>query len=63
MEEWFIIKSYYHGLIRSAREHNDDVHGGSFFTLSIKEARALIENMSHPVLRPKSNDHRMYGQE
>jgi hypothetical protein len=21
MEEWFIIQSFYHGLIRSAREH------------------------------------------
>jgi hypothetical protein len=37
MEEWFIIQSFYHGLIRSAREHIDAAAGGSFFALSIKE--------------------------
>jgi hypothetical protein len=29
MEEWFIIQSFYHGLIRSAQEHIDVVAGGS----------------------------------
>jgi hypothetical protein len=38
MDEWFIIQSYYHGLICSVREHIDAVTGGSFFSLSIKEA-------------------------
>jgi hypothetical protein len=46
MEEWFIIQSFYHGLIRSAREHIDAVLGGSFFALSIEEARKLIEKMA-----------------
>jgi hypothetical protein len=46
MEEWIIIRSFYHGLIHSAREHIDVVAGGSFFTLSIEEARKLIENMA-----------------
>jgi hypothetical protein len=45
MEEWFIIQSYYHGLIRSARKHIDAA-GGSFFPLSIEEAWALIETMA-----------------
>jgi hypothetical protein len=45
MEEWFVFQSYYHGLICSVREHTDAVAGGSFFSLSIKEARALIEKM------------------
>jgi hypothetical protein len=39
MEEWFIIQSFYHGLIRSAWEHIDAAAGGSFFALSIEEAR------------------------
>jgi hypothetical protein len=39
MEEWFIIQSFYHGLIRSAWEHIDAAAGGSFFTLSIEKAR------------------------
>jgi hypothetical protein len=43
MEEWFIIQSFYHGLIRLAREHIDAVAGGSFFALSIEEAHKLAE--------------------
>jgi hypothetical protein len=46
MEEWFIIQSFYHGLIRSAREHIDATVGGSFFTLSIEEAHKLVEKMA-----------------
>jgi hypothetical protein len=46
MEEWFIIQSFYHGLIRSAREHIDVAAGGSFFALSIKEAHKLVEKMA-----------------
>jgi hypothetical protein len=46
IEEWFIIQSFYHGLIHTAREHIDANAGGSFFALSIKEARKLIEKMT-----------------
>jgi hypothetical protein len=46
MEEWFIIQSFYHGLIHSAREHIDDVVGDSFFALSIEEAHKLVEKMA-----------------
>jgi hypothetical protein len=46
MEEWFIIQSFYHGLICSAREHIDVATGGSFFILSIEEAFKLVEKMA-----------------
>jgi hypothetical protein len=46
MEEWFIIQSFYHGLIRSALEHIDAAAGGSFFALKIEEAHKLIEKMA-----------------
>jgi hypothetical protein len=46
MEEWFIIQSFYHGLIRSAREHIDAATGGSFFTHNIEEAHKLVEKMA-----------------
>jgi DNA-directed RNA polymerase alpha subunit len=46
MEDWFIIQSFYHGLIRSAREHIDAAAGGSFFALSIEEACKLVEKMT-----------------
>jgi hypothetical protein len=43
MEEWFIIQSFCHGLIHTTHEHIDAAAGGSFFALSIEEARKLIE--------------------
>jgi hypothetical protein len=47
MEEWFIIQSFYHGLIRLAWEHIDAAARGSFFTLSIEEAHKLVEKMAY----------------
>jgi hypothetical protein len=46
MKEWFIIQSFYHGLIHSVREHIDAATGGSFFALSIEEAHKLVEKMA-----------------
>jgi hypothetical protein len=46
MEEWFIVQSFYHGLICSAWEHIDVVAGGSFFALSIEEAHELVQKMT-----------------
>jgi hypothetical protein len=46
MEEWFIIQSFYHGLIHSTREDIHAAAGGSFFFLSIEEARKLFEKMA-----------------
>jgi hypothetical protein len=46
MEEWFIIQSFYRGLIHSVREHIDATAGSSFFDLSIEEVRAFIEKMA-----------------
>jgi hypothetical protein len=46
MEEWFIIQSFYHGLIRVAREHIDIAARGSFFTQSVEEDRKLIKKMA-----------------
>jgi hypothetical protein len=46
MEEWFIIQSFDHGLIRSARVHIDVAARGSFFSLNIEEACKLVEMIS-----------------
>jgi hypothetical protein len=46
MEEWFIIQSFYHGLIHSAREHIDAAAGGSFLALSVEEAHKLVEKIA-----------------
>jgi hypothetical protein len=45
MEEWFIIQSIYHRLIRSAWQHIDATARGSFFILNIEEAHKLVEKM------------------
>jgi hypothetical protein len=45
MEEWFVIHSFYHVLIRSAGEHIDAAAGVSFFTLTIEDAHKLVEKM------------------
>jgi hypothetical protein len=44
--EWFIIQSFYHGLIRLARDHIDAAVGCSFFALSIEETHKLVEKMA-----------------
>jgi hypothetical protein len=46
MEEWFIIQSFHHGLIRTACEHIDAATGDSLFALSIQEAHKVIEKMA-----------------
>jgi hypothetical protein len=46
MEEWFIIQSFYQGLIHTAHAHIDATTGGSFFAPSIEEAHKLIEKMA-----------------
>jgi hypothetical protein len=46
LEEWFIIQSFYHGLIHLAREHIDAAAGGSFFALYIEEAHKLVGMMA-----------------
>jgi hypothetical protein len=46
MEEWFIIQSFYHGLIRSAWEHIDAAAGGSSLALSIEKSHKLVEKMA-----------------
>jgi hypothetical protein len=64
MEEWFIIHSFYHVLIRSAQEHIDATAGGSSFTLSIEEARKLVEkttsNQSWDEERTQTRTHKVH---
>jgi hypothetical protein len=45
-EEWLVIQSFYHGLIRLAREHIVVAARGSFFALSIEEAHKLVKKMA-----------------
>ena len=45
MENWLLIQNFYHGLVPLDRSHLDDVAGGAFFSLSVADAKTLIEKM------------------
>jgi hypothetical protein len=45
MEDWFILQSFYNGLTPTARDHIDAVAQGAFFSLTIDNAKLLMEKM------------------
>ena len=46
MEKWLIIQNFFHGLNRNAQEHLDAAARGSFLSLSVAAAQALIEKIA-----------------
>jgi hypothetical protein len=46
MEDWLLMQIFYHGLINSACENMDVAAGGSFLSLTITNATAVIEKMA-----------------
>jgi len=46
MEEWLIIQSFFNGLNTPAQNHIDAASGGSFLSLSVPEAKALVEKIA-----------------
>ena len=45
MEDWLLIQNFYHGLVLLDRSHFDAATGGAFFSLSVADAKTLIEKM------------------
>ena len=45
MEDWLLIQNFYHGLVSLDRSHLDATGGGAFFSLSVADAKTLIEKM------------------
>jgi hypothetical protein len=45
MEDWLLIQNFYHGLVSLDRSHLDAAVGGAFFSLSVADAKTLIEKM------------------
>jgi len=45
MEDWLLIHNFYHGLVSLDRSHLDAIAGGAFFSLSVADAKMLIEKM------------------
>jgi hypothetical protein len=46
MEDWEFTQGFYCGLSQEAKEHIDDLAGGTFFMLNAEEAWALFEKLS-----------------
>ena len=51
IEEWLIIQNFFHGLNQQAQDHVDAAAGGSFLSLDVAGAKALIdkEKGSQPI--------------
>ena len=45
MEDWLLIQNFYHGLVPLDRSHLDAAAGGAFLSLSVVDAKSLIEKM------------------
>ena len=46
MEEWLIIQSFFNDLNTPAQNHIDAASGGSFLSLSVAAAKALVEKIA-----------------
>ena len=46
MEEWLIIQSFFNGLNTPAQNRINAASGGSFLSLSVPEAKALVEKIA-----------------
>jgi hypothetical protein len=46
MEDWDFTQGFYYGLSQEAKEHIDNLVGGTFFFLKTQEARALFEKIT-----------------
>ena len=46
MEEWLIIQNFFHGLNQQAQDHVNVAVGGSFLSLDVVGAKALIDKIA-----------------
>ena len=46
IEEWLIIQNFFHGLNQQAQDHVDAAAGGSFLSLDVAGANALIDKIA-----------------
>ena len=46
IEEWLIIQNFFHGLNQQAQDHVDVAAGGSFLSLDVAGAKALIDKIA-----------------
>ena len=46
IKEWLIIQNFFHGLNQQAQDHIDAAAGGSFLSLDVAGAKALIDKIA-----------------
>jgi hypothetical protein len=46
MEEWLIIRNFFHGLNKRLQDHMDVTAGGAFLSLDVAGARMLIDKVA-----------------
>jgi hypothetical protein len=46
MKDWDFTQGFYYGLSQEAKEHIDNLAGGTFFLLNTQEAQALFEKIT-----------------
>jgi hypothetical protein len=56
MEDWDFTQGFYYGLSQEAKEHIDNLAGGTFFLLRTQEAQALFEKITAIVRESEEYD-------
>jgi hypothetical protein len=46
MEEWLIIRNFFHGLSQRAQDHIDTTAGGAFLSLDTARAKVLVDKIA-----------------
>ena len=46
MEDWLLMQGFYHGLTQKAHEQLDATIGGSFMSLTLEKAEALMDKIA-----------------
>jgi len=46
MEDWLLMQGFYHGLTKKSHEQLDATVGGAYMSLTINNAKALMEKMA-----------------
>jgi hypothetical protein len=61
MEDWDFTQGFYYGLSQEAKEHINNLAGGTFFLLKTREARALVEKITASDRESEEYDAKEYS--
>ena len=61
IEEWLITQNFFHGLNQQAQDHIDVAAGGSFLSLDVARAKALIDKIASNKVGKKKGSQSIPG--